>query len=474
MAEKGSGTEKNKADTLQTPPPKSSQAFNATPPSRSDAKNIVEQRKKAQQAKARVVATPPAATKKKPPAKKGVVTPPTKKTPVKKIVTPSKKQTPTKKGITPSKKKTPTKKSVTKIKAKAHPPVRKPSTTKKKPKKKTVKKRRKKSSTKIQIPLSTFIIAVVVLALVIGSLLAWQIMGVRIPPLGHQRATTSITVEPGMTARKIAQLLEKEGVVDSAKDFERYVEKDEIATKLQPGTHAFEPNLSHVEIGEILLANGSSAESTIMVYAGYTIDEIDAVLANKKLLKAGEFKKAAAQVIKDRGLPFAEGWFLSGSYPIEANAYTLAVAMQDALNAVIRPHLVRLEDLDITITQMVIVASMIQRETNVVDQMPLIAGVIYNRLKANMPLGIDATTRYGLDAWGRELTAKDLNSDNPYNTRRTVGLPPTGIGAPSPSALEAALNPAVHNYFYYVHDLSGEIHLATTYVEHKENIAKHL
>jgi UPF0755 protein len=148
--------------------------------------------------------------------------------------------------------------------------------------------------------------------------------------------------------------------------------------------------------------------------------------------------------------------------------------MQDALNEAIRPYLIALDDLDISIAQAIVIASMIQRETNDVLQMPLISGVIHNRLKANMPLGIDAALRYGVDAWDRDLTEAEYTADNPYNTRIKEGLPPTGVGAPSPAALDAAVNPASHNWFYYIHDAEGDIHFAQTYDGHKENIDKYL
>lgn len=424
--------EKPQGENLKKGAPKAA-GFDAKPPSRSDAKNIVEQRR-AEQPKTRV--TKVSSTK------------------------------------SPPKRVTPKSKSKTKVS------TRKPSGVKKKSGKgvarKKKSKKKKKAKVTVQISLPALIVAVVIVAVIIGLLLAWQITGFRVFPVVKQQTTTSITVEPGMTARQISKLLEEEGVVANAKDFERYSKNGEIATKLQLGTHTFEPNLSHAEIGEILVSNPSTTAQTIIIYDGYTIDEIDQMLATRNFIQTGDFKQAAKQVAEERGLPFDEGWFLSGTYPLTKDVYALARTMQDALHEVIRPHLVNLEDLDITVAQMVIIASMIQRETNTVAQMPPIAGIIYNRLKANMTLGIDATIRYGLDAWNRALTTKDLNSNNPYNTRKIKGLPPTGIGCPSSAALEAALNPAVHDYFYYLHDATGEIHFAKNYDEHKDNIAKYL
>jgi UPF0755 protein len=91
-----------------------------------------------------------------------------------------------------------------------------------------------------------------------------------------------------------------------------------------------------------------------------------------------------------------------------------------------------------------------------------------------MPLGIDATLRYALDAWDRSLTSAELNGDNPYNTRRVKGMPPTGIGCPSSAAIDAAMRPAEHHWYYYLHDNSGDIHFAQTYEEHLQNRDQYL
>lgn len=261
----------------------------------------------------------------------------------------------------------------------------------------------------IQIPLSLFISSVVVIALVIGLLLAWQVTGYR---LLKPRVIQEVAIE--------------------------------------------------VPIGGVI------------IYGGYALEEIDTLLFNKKLIKRGEFLKATEEVTKERGLPFSEGWFLSGTYPFEDDALQFATLLQDSLNSGVRPYLRNLEQLEVTLSDVVIIASMVQRETNNPAQMPQIAQVIYNRLKEGMSLGIDATTRYGLKAWDRPLTVEDFNGDFPYDTRRRKGLPPTGIGAPTLEALEAALNPTPHDYFYYLHDKSGTLHMGKTYDEHKENIANYL
>ncbi|MBV8256812.1 MAG: endolytic transglycosylase MltG [Actinobacteria bacterium] len=106
---------------------------------------------------------------------------------------------------------------------------------------------------------------------------------------------------------------------------------------------------------------------------------------------------------------------------------------------------------NLTPYDVLIIASMIEREAVVPSERPLIAAVIYNRLHQHMPLGIDATIRYGLNVPGtRALTQSELASDNPYNTRKILGLPPTPISNPGLASLQAAANPAKVDYLYFV------------------------
>ena len=106
---------------------------------------------------------------------------------------------------------------------------------------------------------------------------------------------------------------------------------------------------------------------------------------------------------------------------------------------------------NLTAYDVLIIASMVEKETIAPDERPLVAAVIYNRLKARMPLGIDATIRYGLDVPGTEpLRQSQLESDNPYNTRTRTGLPPTPIANPGLASIQAAAHPAKARYLFFV------------------------
>ncbi len=109
-----------------------------------------------------------------------------------------------------------------------------------------------------------------------------------------------------------------------------------------------------------------------------------------------------------------------------------------------------------------IIASMIEKETVAPEERRLVAAVIYNRLRLGMPLGIDATIRYGRNVPGTEpLKQSDIDSDDPYNTRKRLGLPPTPISNPGLAAMRAAANPARRDYLYFVRKPDGVHHYFT-------------
>jgi UPF0755 protein len=130
------------------------------------------------------------------------------------------------------------------------------------------------------------------------------------------------------------------------------------------------------------------------------------------------------------------------------------------------------EDLGLTPYEIVIVASMIEEEAKLAEERALIAGVIYNRIREGMTLGIDATLLYDDPTPDGQLSSSDLEYDSPYNTRINAGLPPTPIASPGLASLQAALEPAETDFFYYVLcGADGHHEFGRTLAEHEQNRA---
>jgi uncharacterized YceG family protein len=182
------------------------------------------------------------------------------------------------------------------------------------------------------------------------------------------------------------------------------------------------------------------------------------------------------------GTPDLEGFLFPATYEMFAGAPAARLvsdqlaAFQERFGA---SELRRARQLHVTPYQLLIVASMVEREAQTPRDRPLIAAVIYNRLRQGMPLGIDATLYYaielqkGVATYTRELDSAQLRIDSPYNTRIHAGLPPTPISNPGLESIEAAAHPARVLYLYYVlaPDGCGEHVFSRTFAEFERNAA---
>jgi UPF0755 protein len=163
------------------------------------------------------------------------------------------------------------------------------------------------------------------------------------------------------------------------------------------------------------------------------------------------------------GFLFPETYFLSGEQGAEDLIREQLASFERAARSLDWSRAARL---GVSPLQVVIIASLIEKEARIPEERALVAAVVYNRLKKDMSLGIDATTRYALKKWTEPLTASDLEIDSPYNTREKKGLPPGPIASPGLAALEAALAPEDVDYLYYVlQDDDGHHFFTASYEE---------
>jgi uncharacterized YceG family protein len=267
----------------------------------------------------------------------------------------------------------------------------------------------------------------------------------------------TVTIPAGATAAQIAQILEDAGVVGSASDFVERVVADGQGENFKPGTYALRTNETYDRI-VFQLNNGATAETArLTIPEGYAIWDI------KAAVKKVGIKPAQYQAALDAHQP-PSGFLTSGEQAATLEGFlfpaTYDVAVPAAADALVSDQLAAFSDnwasVDMTYASsknltrydVLKIASLIEREAQAPDDRAKIASVIYNRLRAGMSLGIDASVQYGLGSWG-ELSGTDLQGDSPYNLRRFKGLPPTPICNPGVASMKAAANPAKTDYLYY-------------------------
>jgi UPF0755 protein len=264
----------------------------------------------------------------------------------------------------------------------------------------------------------------------------------------------TITVNAGEGSVEIGRNLREAGVVDSVNRFRDVAEERGLDGSLKPGTYKLVTGMS-IDAVLDLLAKGPSTGIPVTIPEGFTVAQIvDKLAATEQFTKAEveQALKSKDLIVTNRpkGEDSLEGLLFPDTYGIEPDDTAVGVIqeMADQLEVVLSRHQLSTAPQDLTPYQLLIVASMIEREAKVDADRPKIAAVIYNRLAIDKRLEIDATVQYAVGH--TRLSARDLRSSSPYNTYVHAGLPPTPIAAPGEAAVKAALQPADGDWIYYV------------------------
>jgi UPF0755 protein len=283
-----------------------------------------------------------------------------------------------------------------------------------------------------------------------------------------------IEIARGSSARQIGEQLARAGVVGSSLAFELAVRSDGVGEQLQAGKYSLLTGMTPGEALDVLLLGPESDAYRVTIHEGLRVTEIIDRLADQTPYSREDYLAALGDVTSSLGFGGTqfedwEGGLFPDTYEFSADATPADILQRMASTMEERVASVDwspLESLGHTVRDGLIIASMVEAEAKLDKDRPLIASVIVNRLDIGMPLQIDATVLYAMGERGIGLTAKDLETDSPYNTYRNLGLPPTPIDAPGLASLVAAADPATTDYLYYVLTSSDGGHsFATTYEE---------
>lgn len=288
-----------------------------------------------------------------------------------------------------------------------------------------------------------------------------------------------VTIPAGATANDVADMLEDAGVVPGAGEFLDRADQLGVTDQFQAGTYSFASGMTLDQVINAI-ATGDLGGASVTIPEGYTVKQVAKAVAEATdgRIKAKEFQAAA------KASNYAADFeFVANAYDDSLEGFlfpkTYRISESDTADTVIRAMLnqyaTEMSSLNLDSVEgygsydVLIIASLIEREAQLDEERPLVASVIYNRLAIDMPLQIDATTAY---LYGSDFTVDQLHEEGPYNTYDQMGLPAGPICSPGAASLSAAVNPENTDYLYYVTtgDGSGAHNFSETYEEHQQNI----
>lgn len=293
----------------------------------------------------------------------------------------------------------------------------------------------------------------------------------------------SFVIEKGAGASVIAASLEKQGIIKSALAFKLYTQVTGISKRIFAGEYRVSPHMNLAELTKVL--TGGPLELWVTIPEGLRREEIAEKFINelgKSNVEASTFREEFLSASKD-----LEGYLFPDTYlfPKEVSGTAVVTRMKATFDRKIEEYKDEIENSNLSLDEIVTLASILERETRTRAERPVVAGILLNRIEVGMPLQADATAQYAhanvkcrgktdCDWWPRPLLREDLTIDSPYNTYKISGLPPHAIANPGITALTAAIEPEDSSYFYYIHEEDGTVHYGKTLDEHNENVRRYL
>lgn len=310
-------------------------------------------------------------------------------------------------------------------------------------------------------------IFLLIVIVIFTSLYFWWKNGIA-PVDSANTSSKTFIVMKGRGTRAIVDDLKKEGLIRDPIVFFLLLKKEGVDEKIQAGQFILSPSMSAEEVIKKLQVG--TFDITITIPEGKRATEIGEILK----IKMSKYDSAwIEELSKNEGYLFPDTYFFKVDSNIEQIIDIMKRNFYKKYGEVINNTSLSRKDI-------VILASLIEREAKHSEDRLLISSVIYNRLNQDMKLDIDASVQYalGFDSienvwWKKNLTYEDLKIDSPYNTYTNPGLPPGPISNPGLASLKAAGSPAKTDFIFYVSDQQGKTYYAQTLEEHNENVRKY-
>ena len=290
-------------------------------------------------------------------------------------------------------------------------------------------------------------------------------------PFSTSSRPVRVTVPAGATAASVARDLEAKHLIRSTRALTAAAKNGSVV----PGVYDIAPNESAARIAA-RLSRGDVVTVRVTFPEGFTVKQMARRLERNHLADEATFLPLVTtqgSTVSPHAPANLEGYLFPDTYrfPLGATPQQIAARMCGTFDVVFaKKYATEIAASGRSLSDIVTVASMVEREAETDADRPVIASVIYNRLRRGMRLQIDATVEYALPEHKARLLYADLKTDSPYNTYRVAGLPPTPICCPGKPSLLAALHPAASDYLYYVARKGGAHIFARTEAEHNKNV----
>jgi len=287
--------------------------------------------------------------------------------------------------------------------------------------------------------------------------LGWLLVSLYQPFKGEGEGAVAVTIPSGSGVGEIADLLVERGVISSSFFFRARATVSGRSGDFKAGSFSLREDMSYAAAMDALAQSPAAQSVSITVPEGRARREVKDLVGDD--LDGDYVSLTERSALLDpadygaKGADDLEGFLFPATYELKRGQGTRELVSQQ-LQAFKR-ELAKVDmrfakSKNLTRYDVLVIASMVEREAQVAEERPVIASVIYNRLSEGIPLGIDATIRFATNNWTRPLTESELAVDSPYNTRERQGLPPGPIGSPGLSSLQAAAKPAKTGFLFYV------------------------
>ena len=296
-------------------------------------------------------------------------------------------------------------------------------------------------------------------------------------PAGFDQKEEIFIVKKGTGLKSVATELERRKLIKSKDLFIFWALLKGGSRDLKAGEYSLNQSMSSITIFTIL-ASGAVKTHPLTIPEGLAAEQIADILAQKGLVDKREFMALAMD--KNLAASFQiDGQSLEGYLFPDTYLLSRDIGAQQIIDLMIKrfwdifSNLKKGHETPMSLREIVTLASIVEKETGLAEERPLIASVFLNRLKRRMRLESDPTVIYGLKDFDGNLTKKDLQSPSPYNTYRNRGLPPGPIANPGRESLKAVINPAQTDYLYFVSRNDGSHYFSTTLREHNRAVIRY-